>query len=184
MTMLQEAARLAFEGYSIFPCRNKLPLTQHGFKDASNDAKVIADWWARWPEAQIAVATGKVSGLFVLDVDGPEGEALVLQLNLPETRTIETRPGRKQLWFQQPEGVTTKSDAGVLAPQLDRRGDGGYVIAPPSIHHETGQPYRIARACSKCPRATATVQLVLTKSRRAGVTQQCFRSPGPCARAV
>ncbi len=142
--MLEAASRYAIEGLSVFPCEKKIPLTgPGGFKNASVHADQIVKWWTENPNAQIGLPTGEINHLFVLDIDGPDGERTVQRMKLPPTRTIETRPGRFQLWFKQPDGVTTKCTAGELAPQLDTRGDGGYVIAPPSIHHQTKKPYRV-----------------------------------------
>ena len=64
---------------------------------------------------------------------------------LPATRTIITSPGHLQLWYAQPPGVKTKSSAGASGPGLDVRGDGGYVIAPPSVHPDTKKPYFLSR---------------------------------------
>jgi hypothetical protein len=143
--MLVAAAAYAFRAISVFPCERKIPLTPEGFKNATLDAKQIAAWWTENPSAQIGVPTGAVNHLFVVDIDGPDGEVAIARMSLPETFTVETRPGRRQLWFRQPTGITTKCSAGVIAKQVDIRGDGGYVIAPPSIHHETGRPYRIVK---------------------------------------
>jgi putative DNA primase/helicase len=144
MTMLEAAAAYAMEGISVFPCERKIPLTGNGgFKNASIHANQIVAWWTKYPEAQIGIPTGAMNHLFVIDVDGPEGEQAIQRMNLPTTRKIETRPGRFQLWFAQPDGITTKCTAGVLGRQLDSRGDGGYIVAPPSIHHLTKKPYRV-----------------------------------------
>jgi putative DNA primase/helicase len=143
--MLDAALAYTRKGLRVFPCEKKVPLIPTGFKAASSDEKKIREWWGEWPGAQIALPTGRVNGLFVLDVDGPAGAALAATWNLPETFAVETQPGHQQLWFRQPDGVETKCSAGVLGEQLDTRGDGGYVIAPPSIHHETGLPYRIVK---------------------------------------
>ena len=137
--------KYALDGLSVFPCAKKIPLTVAGFKNASLDARQIAQWWTEKPDAQIGLATGEVNQLFVLDVDGPEGERAVEKMHLPETFTVGTRPGRFQYWFRQPDGVRSKCTASVLGPQLDTRGDGGYVIAPPSIHHVTGKPYEVVK---------------------------------------
>lgn len=61
----------------MFPlkARDKAPATKHGFKDATTDSKQIAAWWEGWPEQNIGVATGEVSGIWVLDVDDEDGEA-------------------------------------------------------------------------------------------------------------
>jgi hypothetical protein len=140
--MLEGAISYCLDGLSVFPCRSKMPLTPNGFKDASLDAAQIHSWWERWPDAQIALPTGSVNNLLVLDVDGPEGAAWVSEKQLPETLTIETSPGRRQYWFRLPKGKLAKCSAGVLAPGIDVRAEGGYVVAPPSIHHLSGKPYR------------------------------------------
>jgi hypothetical protein len=160
-SMLQAAGRYALEGLSVFPCEKKIPLTgPGGFKNASCHALQIAKWWTEHPDAQIGLPTGEVNHLFVIDVDGPEGERAVEKLNLPDTFTVATRPGRFQYWFRHPDSARSKCTASVLAPQLDTRGDGGYVIAPPSIHHETGKPYRVLK---NLPWAPAPVELLEPK---------------------
>jgi len=158
MNLLVAAAGYAMEGISVFPCKKKIPLTgTGGFKNASVRADQIVEWWTEHPNAQIGIPTGDVNHLFVIDVDGPEGARAIARMNLPETRTVQTRPGRFQLWFRQPENVKSKCSAGVLAPQLDTRGDGGYVIAPPSLHHQTGQPYQVIK---DIPWASAPLELL------------------------
>jgi hypothetical protein len=160
--MLEAAISYASRNLCVFPCEKKIPLTgTGGFKNATCDLKLLLEWWTKNPQAQIGVPTGSINRLLVLDVDGPEGEAALQKLNLPETFTVETRPGRKQFWFAQPEGVTTRNSAGLLAPQIDTRGDGGYVIAPPSIHHQTGKPYRVVK---NLPWATAPAALIEPRS--------------------
>jgi hypothetical protein len=143
--MLEAAIGYCSDGLSVFPCKDKKPLTINGFKAASLDASQIHEWWEKWPDAQVALPTGSVNNLFVLDVDGPDGERVTASLNLPETFTVATREGHFQMWFRQPEGTRSKCTTRVLGPEIDTRGDGGYVIAPPSIHHETGKPYRILK---------------------------------------
>ena len=146
------------EGLSVFPCEKKIPLTgPGGFKNATLDAAKIIEWWTEHPDAQIGLPTGEINHLFVLDVDGPEGERAVEKLNLPETFTVSTRPSRFQYWFRQPDGARSKCTASVLGPQLDTRGDGGYVVAPPSIHHVTGKPYQIVK---NLPWAPAPIELL------------------------
>src|SRR5436190_2614077 len=110
--MLQAAAQYASEGLSVFPCAKKIPLIPGGFKNASWHPEQLARWWSEWPDAQIGVATGEVNHLFVLDIDGPEGETTAKKMNLPETFTVQTRPGRFQFWFRQPDGVRGKCSAG------------------------------------------------------------------------
>src|SRR5262252_10337319 len=98
--MLEAAISYASRNLCVFPCEKKIPVTgTGGFKNASCDLKLLLEWWTKNPKAQIGIPTGQVNHLFVIDVDGPQGEAALPKLNLPETFTVETRPGRKQFWF-------------------------------------------------------------------------------------
>jgi archaellum biogenesis ATPase FlaH len=150
--MAMRALTYTNRGLSVFPCAKKKPLTDHGLLDASKGLKQITEWWTRWPDAQIAIATGPVSNLIVLDVDGPQGFAWLSGRLIPETREVESQPGRKHFWYKLPAGRTAKNSAGVFAPEVDVRGAGGYIVAPPSLHHETGKPYRFI---NKLPLAVA-----------------------------
>jgi len=145
-SMLDAATAYALRGLSVFPCERKVSLTgKGGFKNATLDAATIIEWWTNNPLAQIGLPTGEVNHLVVLDVDSREAADAVARMQLPPTLTVQTRPGRWQLWFKQPEGTKTQNSVEKLGTKLDVRGDGGYVIAPPSIHHETGEPYRVVR---------------------------------------
>lgn len=135
------ALDLAEQGFAIFPIAprsKKPPLTTHGLKDASRDHDTITAWWARWPDANIAIATGNPSGIYVLDVDEDHaGHHTLTDLEhthrpLPATRAVLTGNGTHHL-FQHPE-LELGNTAGRLGPGLDTRGDGGYIIAPPSWH--------------------------------------------------
>jgi P4 family phage/plasmid primase-like protien len=133
-----EALTYARNGFAIFPCRprGKEPLTPHGFKDATTDGAQIRRWWTKWPDANIGLATGREHGIVVLDVDGEEAERLLAKLEdrhgkLPPTSRAKTGKGR-HLYFVLPEDcgkVPSSNDGG-----LHIRADGGYAIAPPSVH--------------------------------------------------
>jgi hypothetical protein len=132
------ALEYAASGRRVFPCApgTKRPATVYGLHDATLDPDVIRGWWERWPRANVAIRTGAVSGLVVLDVDMPEGfashEALeAKQGRLPVTYTTTMPSGGKHYYFRHPGG-TVPNSAGKLGPGLDVRGDGGYVVAPPS----------------------------------------------------
>jgi hypothetical protein len=129
------------KGLAIFPCKEKKPLVETGFKAASKDSAQIKDWWTLWPTAQFGVPTGAVNNLLVVDIDGPKGHTWLASQNFAATFTVQTSPGHTQLWFTQPSGVITKCSAGQIADQVDIRGDGGYVIGPFSFHHETKHTY-------------------------------------------
>jgi hypothetical protein len=144
--MIQSALALARRGLCVFPCkvRGKQPITTNGFKNASADPNVVARWWSLGPHYNIGVATGASSGVLVLDVDGEhDGETSLRALEaehgaLPATVESTTGGGR-HLWFKMPERPVPCS-AGRVGPGLDVRGNGGYVIVPPSIH-PSGRAY-------------------------------------------
>ena len=114
--------------------QGKHPITSHGFKDASIDLGQIRSWWKEYPEANIGIRTGRESGWLVVDVDRPEAYYELQEEfgTFPETLTQETGRGH-QMFFQYPEGevVGSKTD---FRKKIDIRGEGGYVVAPPSIH--------------------------------------------------
>lgn len=131
------AAALAYaqQGIYVFPCRprDKRPLTANGFKDATTDRDTVNAFWTRHPNANLGIDLGR-SGLLAVDIDGPEALEPFRELDLPETRIITTgRPeGGRHHWFRPPSGVTITTT--ILAPKLDLRAAGSYVVAPPSIH--------------------------------------------------
>jgi putative DNA primase/helicase len=123
----------------------KHPRTFHGLTDAATDPVRIRDWWGRWPEANIGLATGAVARLFVLDVDDATGgwaSLDALQANyghLPVTPAVLTGSHGVHLYYRHP-GRRVPNSAGKLGPGLDVRGDGGFAVAPPSLHR-TGRRY-------------------------------------------
>jgi hypothetical protein len=144
--MLNSALAYAERGLHVFPCKEKgkRPLTSNGFKAATTNREQIELWWAARPDANIAIATGTISGIVVLDIDGKNnGDESMKALEaihggLPNTPEVLTGGGR-HVWFAHP-GYTVHTNAGTLGEGLDLRGDGGYVIVPPSIH-ENGRTY-------------------------------------------
>lgn len=133
--LLAAALRYATQDeWHVFPCtpRGKRPLTDNGLNDATRNPDTIRAWWNRWPNANIGIALAP-SHLCVIDVDGPEGIPAYHELNLPPTLTVTTGRGTHHYY-------AGNAPTAILAPKLDLRGDGAYVIAPPSIH-ETGVLY-------------------------------------------
>jgi len=129
VSTLQDALGLAEEhGIPVFPCGpNKQPLTEHGFHDASCSIEQVSQWWQRWPDALIGVPTGKASRILVVDVD-PDGAEWYREhvQDLAAGRTHCTRRGHHLLY--QYDGLEVRNSVGVLAPGVDVRGEGGYVI--------------------------------------------------------
>ncbi|GAB5376488.1 MAG: hypothetical protein AcusKO_29500 [Acuticoccus sp.] len=151
--ILDAALAYAARGWPIFPCesaqkphpRSKAPLTEHGLKDASTDTETIRGWWARWPDALIGLPTGSELGAFVVDLDPRTStceellEALETHIGAPVGDPViaVTQSGGWHLYFAMPEGgAEIKNRAGRrsgLVANVDVRGNGGYVIAPPSV---------------------------------------------------
>jgi len=115
----------------------KHPLTEHGFKDATTNAVIIAAWWDRWPRANIGAATGHVSN--VLDIDGMDLETWQQTTGFwpPSTWRARTGSGGEHLHLQPAPGL---GNGVKRLPFADTRAAGGYVLLPPS-GHRTGRRY-------------------------------------------
>jgi putative DNA primase/helicase len=157
------ALSYARRGWRVFPLHNpvnsgcscgksgcdkvgKHPRTPHGLNDGTTDAAQIRRWWRQWPDANIGTVTGAVSGFVVLDVDPRHGgdpsleDLTAKHGSLPDTTESLTGGGGRHLLFAHP-GTPIHNDAGKkLGAGLDIRGDGGYVVVPPS-RHASGQFY-------------------------------------------
>jgi hypothetical protein len=138
--LLKAALAYARRGVPVFPCEpgGKRPLTYNGFWEATTDLRVIERWWKRWPSANVGIPTGKKSGLLVLDVDldngGPESLARLERADgpAPKTARVRTGGGGAHVFFRHPTDAEIRNSAGLLGPGLDVRGEGGYVVVPPS----------------------------------------------------
>lgn len=150
--MLKPALRLAANGIRVFPVHTptgpascscgvaecasigKHPRTRNGLHDASVDEATIRGWWTTWPDANIGVATGQ--GLLVVDIDGLAGfaswQGLVDEHGDVETITADTGGGGRHLYLMTAEPL--RSSHWRLGDYIDTRGEGGYVVAPPSLH--------------------------------------------------
>jgi len=112
-------------------------LAPRGVHEATTDPGRIRAWWGQCQDANIGLATGGRANAVVLDVDpGNGGDESLRRLELehgalPGTRTARTGNGGRHIWFQHPGGQV-KNSVGALGPGLDIRGDGGYVVVPPS----------------------------------------------------
>ncbi|MFD3405250.1 bifunctional DNA primase/polymerase [Kribbella sp. NPDC058693] len=121
-------------------------MTCHGFYAATTDAERIAAIVAAVPRGQLALRTGVLSGLVVVDVDPAHGggaslaELVALGL-VPRTLWVRTGSGGVHLYYRHP-GREIGSRPMPNRAGIDVKADGGYVVIPPSIHHRTHQPYR------------------------------------------
>lgn len=133
--------------WSVLPVvpREKRPLVKwEALQHAPPTAEQVTHWFERWPEANVGIVTGEISNLVVLDIDpkhgGDDSLARLERQHGPLPATVEaiSGGGGRHLYFAHP-GAETRNRAG-LAQGIDLRGDGGYIVAPPSIH-PTGNPY-------------------------------------------
>jgi hypothetical protein len=140
-TRLAAALAYARRGWAVHPVRpgDKRPLLKDWPHQATTDPKTIEAWWARWPAANVALACGP-SRLFVVDLDVKGGAAgpaswanLAARLGLGDLPTPagRTPSGGRHLFFAAPDPPLGNS-TGRLGPGIDTRGEGGYVLLPPS----------------------------------------------------
>lgn len=128
---------------AVFPLKpkEKKPLTAHGVKDATTDFDTITKWWKKNPNANIGIACGQISGgLLVIDLDErPNGVSGFDSLHewesehgeLPETARTITGKGGSHILYHVDHKENNRVD---LLDGVDVRSDGGYIVAPPSIH--------------------------------------------------
>ncbi len=124
-------------------CRRpgKHPRNRGGLTTASTDPQVIADWWRRWPAANLGGRTGAVFD--ACDIDGPQGEAAVRPLLAADhggAPLMRTGSGGWHLLFA-PTGLGNRAK---FLPAVDWRGAGGYIVLPPSLHI-SGNRYTVVR---------------------------------------
>lgn len=157
--MLQSALKFAAKNILIFPvhgivdgrcsCQRsscsspgKHPIPRNGLKSATSDLAQVQQWWTQNPQANIGLATGKVSGLVVIDIDPRNGgDESFFDLEkqyqaFPRTKEVLTGGGGQHLYFSYPLSVSVSCKVGKADPfrGIDIKGDGGYVLVPPSLH--------------------------------------------------
>ena len=140
---LDAAIEYASKGMAVFPLKvkGKEPMTAHGVKNATTNFDTIEKWWTRYPNANIGIACGAVSGgLLVVDLDekenGVSGSDSLHNWErengeLPETVRSITGKGGAHLLFRIDHPEKNKVN---LLEGVDIRSDNGYIVAPPSIH--------------------------------------------------
>jgi len=149
MTIHEMALRYAELGYSVIPLapKAKLPLLSSWapYQERRATPEEIDGWFEQWPSANIAIVCGAVSGgLVVIDVDGAGNPWPGTTGELPAAAVSLTGGGGRQFFMRIPEGTDLGNSVGNLAARVDIRANGGYVVAPPSIHPLTNQEYRWA----------------------------------------
>lgn len=146
--MLEAALAYAALGWRVFPLlpKSKEPATVHGFKDATTDEGQIRRWWAENPERNVGIATGR--GLCVVDVDDKpknpvQGSDMLRDWELEHgdlTPTVTATTGTGGVHYYYDVGRKAVPSCQSDTVFIDLRCEGGYVVAPPSVH-PNGEPY-------------------------------------------
>lgn len=154
--MLKHALAYAKRGWPVFPLfgpkdrcpkdasPGKSPRTMKGFKDATCNAAQIRKWWDMWPTSNIGLATGKA--FVVLDIDGVRAAQQIKAAGYETPDTLEVitgREGGRHMYLLGDASIRNRTKLIHGEPGVDIRGEGGYVVAPPSIH-ENGKVYEFS----------------------------------------
>lgn len=177
MTMLDAALKYLEMEWPVFPVlltgTDKKPLVAwKRFQNELPTADEVRAWWTKWPNAGIGVATGKLAGFFAVDLDRykqnfNEEKALALipdNLNTPTTQTLR---GGNHLLLAMPEDFEVRNSASEIEPGIDIRGEGGYIVLPPSsngtgVYKWLISPDEVRPAA--CPPALINIILNIYKS--------------------
>lgn len=188
---VQESTIPILDGWAIFPCHSaangqcscgkvecdkqgKHPRTWHGVKEASDDP-MRWQHWATWGDVNWALACGRVSNLFVIDLDPAKGgfeswdefEMNRRGDSLPDTLKSRTGGGGLHLYFQYPQHGAIRNRVGWM-PGVDLRSDGGYVILPPGTHISGGQYEWLNWGTAIAPAPADLLTALTHAKRRAG----------------
>lgn len=131
---LEAALNYQKQGFSVIPIgeSKKSLIKWEQYQHTRADEEQIRTWWAQFPNANIGIVTGAVSKIVVLDVDIKNGVDGRKSLGpLPVTACSKTYSDGRHYYFKHP-GVRVATSAGQIGEGLDMRGDGAYVVAPPS----------------------------------------------------
>lgn len=180
--LLESAQSYAARGWPVHPVKGKTALLADWPNAATTDQSMVAKWWGdQYKGCNIALATGR-SGFFVLDIDkhSSDGEESLIELEqqygaLPETVEQLTGGGGRHLLFKMPQGITLPNRSGIR-PGIDIKATGGYIVASPSFHPETGAQYAWEVEHHPSDQAIADapewlIKLILTKEESARETE-------------
>ena len=132
------------KGFSVIPlkAKDKIPMLASWaeFQERRAEREEIGEWWRTWPNANIGIVTGAVSGLFVIDCDSQEAATSLKPLlgDMTNVGLVATGKGFHLYYRHGSDKIQNKAG---IRPHVDFRGDGGYVVAPPSVH-SSGKEYK------------------------------------------
>ena len=156
-------------GLAVIPLEpfGKRPLLEWApYKERRPSEEQVRAWWGQWPDANVGIVTGAVSGIVALDVDGREARRALASrgFTFPHTPISRTAKGW-HVFFAHP-GFTVPN-AVAMFPNVDLRGDGGYVVAPPSVH-PSGLRYEWVITLDAVPLAPMPADLLAKRAKEAG----------------
>lgn len=176
------ALRYSRLGYSVIPVDGKVPLV--AWAESQNRRATEAEirgWWAKWPSANIGVVTGAISGIIVLDVDGQPGVDTLREHGWSTGETATASTGKGWHYYYQHPGYEVRNFAGSVGGQtlagVDFRGDGGFVVVPPSVH-ANGNEYGWAISLDDCAPAPMPDWLLTLVGNRQKASVQQLEGPG------
>jgi hypothetical protein len=149
-SMIDAALEYLGLGFSVLPInpQNKNPFIKwKEFESRIAAEDEIREWWRKWPNAMLGIVTGTISGVVVVDIDEPKG-AEELSKIIPDSLlipTVKTPRGGQHLYFKSPTPAIGNNTR--IVPGCDFRGEGGYIIAPPSMNGE-GNAYEWVQGLS------------------------------------
>lgn len=156
-TNAEVAAATVAGGWPVFPCLpTKAPATARGFKDATTDPGRVHAWWERHPDHLVGVPT---DGLVVLDLDvDPDRDTWQWWQavaddhgwSITENLVVATPSGGVHVYFAAPRGVEVRCSAGKVAPHVDVRAAGGYILAPGTTLSD-GRRYEVLHLPDQLP---------------------------------
>ena len=165
--MLHAALDLAEHGWDVLPLNGKQPITAHGHLDATTDPATIRRMWA---DRDYNIGSPVPDNLLVLDVDPRNGGSVqalehIADVTLPPTLEVISgrRDGGRHLYYFRPFQQPYR---GNIPHGIDVKLN-GYMVMPPSVHPDTGKPYRwVEREVARLPRQVAALMLPRTRTTR------------------
>jgi len=142
VTLLEQALDYLHRGFSVIPLRaNKKPIIDWDEFQRRRATEEEITAWFKDGKNNIGIVCGKISNLIVLDVDGPVGQTFINSVEIPLTAVVRTSQTKNHFYFLYPQGEKSIRNFTRKFPGIDLRGEGGYAMAPPSIHPVTGETY-------------------------------------------
>jgi Bifunctional DNA primase/polymerase, N-terminal len=168
---------LAYEraGLSVVPAPlsgKRALISWKPWQQMAADPTQLRIWWQRWPKANVAIITGRISNLVVVDVDpahGGLGTLVAMEAEhqlLDRSATVLTPSGGRHYWFRHPGGRLSNSNKAIrdrYGPGVDIRGDGSLVLAPPSVRLSGAYSWRVGAPSTIPPMPYWLVDLLQTR---------------------